>query len=97
MLVVAIPDAFQARRILEHARARNARLDSVVRTHSDAEAQFLHEAGFGTVLMAERELADQMSLYVTDALARGRSRQLTRLRRCGVQLNSRPRVHRMAT
>ena len=72
MLVVAIPDAFQARRILEHARARNARLDSVVRTHSDAEAEFLHDAGFGTVLMAERELADQMSLYVTHALARGR-------------------------
>jgi CPA2 family monovalent cation:H+ antiporter-2 len=72
MLVVATPDAFQARRMLEHARARNAHLDSVVRTHSDAEAEFLHESGFGTVLMAERELADQMSLYVIDALARRR-------------------------
>ncbi|HKE45364.1 MAG TPA: YbaL family putative K(+) efflux transporter [Steroidobacteraceae bacterium] len=70
MLVVATPDAFQARRMLEHAGQRNAKLDSVVRTHSEAEAEFLHEAGFGTVLMAERELADQMSLYVTDALAR---------------------------
>ena len=72
MLVVATPDAFQARRMLEHARARNPRLDSVVRTHSDAEAEFLHDAGFSTVLMAERELADQMSLYVTDALVRRR-------------------------
>ena len=34
--------------------------------------EFLHESGFGTVLMAERELADQMSLYVIDALARRR-------------------------
>jgi monovalent cation:H+ antiporter-2, CPA2 family len=73
MLVVAVPDAFQARRMLEHARNRNPRLESVVRTHSEAEAKFLHEAGFGTVLMAERELADQMSLYVTDTLARRRT------------------------
>jgi CPA2 family monovalent cation:H+ antiporter-2 len=73
MLVVAVPDAFQARRMLEHARNRNPRLESVVRTHSEAEARFLHEAGFGTVLMAERELADQMSLYVTDTLARRRA------------------------
>jgi CPA2 family monovalent cation:H+ antiporter-2 len=73
MLVVATPDAFQARRMLEHARARNASLDSVVRTHSDAEAKFLHDAGFGTVLMAERELADQMSVYVTYALTQRRA------------------------
>jgi monovalent cation:H+ antiporter-2, CPA2 family len=59
--------------MLEHARNRNPRLESVVRTHSAAEAKFLHEAGFGTLLMAERELAEQMSLYVTDTLARCRA------------------------
>jgi K+:H+ antiporter len=68
MLVVATPDAFQARRMLEHARARNPHLDSVVRTHSEAEGEFLRAAGFNIVLMAERELADQMSRSVTDTL-----------------------------
>jgi CPA2 family monovalent cation:H+ antiporter-2 len=68
MLVVATPDAFQARRMLEHAQARNPHLDSVVRTHSEAEGEFLRAAGFNIVLMAERELANQMSRHVTDTL-----------------------------
>ena len=67
MLVVAVPDAFQARRMLEHARQANPGIDSVVRTHSREELALLQKAGFGRVLMAERELADRMSLYVTAA------------------------------
>ena len=67
MLVAAVPDAFQARRMLEHARKANPAIDSVVRTHSRAELKLLQEAGFGLVLMAEQELADRMSSYVTAA------------------------------
>jgi CPA2 family monovalent cation:H+ antiporter-2 len=67
MLVAAIPDAFQARRMLDHARKANPGIDSVVRTHSREELELLQEAGFGLVLMAERELADRMSSYVTAA------------------------------
>ena len=67
MLVAAIPDAFQARRMLEHARKANPAIDSVVRTHSRAEMKLLQDAGFGLVLMAEQELADRMSGYVTAA------------------------------
>jgi CPA2 family monovalent cation:H+ antiporter-2 len=67
MLVAAVPDAFQARRMLEHARKINPAIDSVVRTHSRAELKLLQEAGFGLVLMAEQELADRMSSYVTAA------------------------------
>jgi K+:H+ antiporter len=69
MLVVATPDALQARRMLEHARRLNPRVDSVVRTHSEEEAEFLRSAGFGMVLMAEHELAHRMSQYVTETLA----------------------------
>jgi CPA2 family monovalent cation:H+ antiporter-2 len=67
MLVAAVPDAFQARRMLEHARKVNPTIDSVVRTHSRAELKLLQDAGFGLVLMAEQELADRMSGYVTAA------------------------------
>jgi CPA2 family monovalent cation:H+ antiporter-2 len=67
MLVAAIPDAFQARRVLEHARKVNPAIDSVVRTHSRAEMKLLQDAGFRLVLMAEQELADRMSGYVTAA------------------------------
>jgi K+:H+ antiporter len=66
MLVAAIPDAFQARRMLQHARKVNPGIDSVVRTHSREELELLEAAGFGLVLMAEREVADRMSTYVTE-------------------------------
>jgi len=67
MLVAAIPDAFQARRMLEFARQANPGIASVVRSHSREELDLLEEAGFGLVLMAERELAERMSHYVTAA------------------------------
>lgn len=69
MLVVATPDAFQARRMLEHARKVNPRIESVVRTHSREEQELLQRAGFSLALMAESELAARMSRYVTDAFA----------------------------
>ncbi len=65
MLVVATPDAFQARRILELARKANPGIDSVARTHSREEHDLLQKAGFGLTLMAERELANRMSHHVT--------------------------------
>jgi CPA2 family monovalent cation:H+ antiporter-2 len=71
MLVAAVPDAFQARRMLQHARKVNPTIDSVVRTHSRAEFKLLQDAGFGLVLMAEQELADRMSGYVTAAFRPG--------------------------
>jgi CPA2 family monovalent cation:H+ antiporter-2 len=71
MLVAAVPDAFQARRMLQHAREVNPTIDSVVRTHSRAELKLLQDAGFGLVLMAEQELADRMSGYVTAAFRPG--------------------------
>jgi CPA2 family monovalent cation:H+ antiporter-2 len=71
MLVAAVPDAFQARRMLGHARKVNPAIDSVVRTHSRAELKVLQDAGFGLVLMAEQELADRMSSYVTAAFRAG--------------------------
>ncbi|HSD75491.1 MAG TPA: cation:proton antiporter, partial [Steroidobacteraceae bacterium] len=71
MLVAAVPDAFQARRMLEHARKANPDIESVVRTHSPEEFELLRAAGFGLVLMAERELADRMSRYVVAAFKPG--------------------------
>ncbi|HMO55136.1 MAG TPA: NAD-binding protein, partial [Tepidiformaceae bacterium] len=41
MLIVAIPDAAAARRIVEFARGMNPGIDIVVRTHSQAERRFL--------------------------------------------------------
>jgi CPA2 family monovalent cation:H+ antiporter-2 len=67
MLVVATPDAFQARRMLEQVRAVNPRIQSLVRTHSIEELELLQQAGFTQALMAEKELAARMAQYVTAA------------------------------
>ncbi|MFG5120025.1 YbaL family putative K(+) efflux transporter [Methylorubrum sp. POS3] len=68
LLVVATPDSHQGRRLLAKARGINPGIDSVVRTHSDAERRRLEEDGVGLVLMAERELALGMMTYALRSL-----------------------------
>jgi CPA2 family monovalent cation:H+ antiporter-2 len=63
LLIVAQPDGFQARRILELARELNPRIDTVVRTHSETEVAHLTDSGVGLVVMGELELARRMSEY----------------------------------
>ena len=68
LLVVATPDSHQGRRLLAKAREANPGIDSVVRTHSDAERRRLEEDRVGLVLMAERELALGMMTYALRSL-----------------------------
>ncbi|WP_174804991.1 NAD-binding protein, partial [Methylobacterium oxalidis] len=68
LLVIATPDAHQARRLVEIAREANPKIDTVVRTHSDAERRHLEEDKVGLVLMGERELALGMTLYALRSL-----------------------------
>jgi CPA2 family monovalent cation:H+ antiporter-2 len=59
-LFVAIPDAFEAGRIVERARHVNASLDIVVRAHSDEEVAHLASLGASEIVMGEREIARRM-------------------------------------
>jgi CPA2 family monovalent cation:H+ antiporter-2 len=68
LVVVATPDGFQARRIVELARELRPGIDLVVRTHSAAEMQLLEGMGVGRVLMGERELANGMLEYALRSL-----------------------------
>ena len=63
LLIVAAPDGYQARRILEIAREANPDIDTVVRTHSEAELEHLEKNGVGLAVLAERELALGMMGY----------------------------------
>ena len=63
LLVVATPDSYQARRIVEVARAQNPTIDVVVRTHKESEFEKLEKLGAGRVVMGERELARGMLEY----------------------------------
>ena len=63
LIVVALPDAFQSRRVIELARAANPDIGIVARVHSDDEYRYLTELGVGLVIMGEREIALSMSDY----------------------------------
>jgi CPA2 family monovalent cation:H+ antiporter-2 len=63
LLVIATPGAYRTREILRLARQLNPRIDTVVRTHSAAEQQYLESRGVGMAVMGEHELALGMARY----------------------------------
>jgi CPA2 family monovalent cation:H+ antiporter-2 len=64
VLIVALPDSFQVRRVLEIAQQLNRRIDTVARTHSESELRYLKAKGVGLVVMGELAIARGMTEYV---------------------------------
>jgi len=58
--VIAIPDALAARQAVVYARSRNPRIEIVARAHSDAEDADLRRLGVARVVVAERELGNEL-------------------------------------
>ncbi|HZW23480.1 YbaL family putative K(+) efflux transporter [Noviherbaspirillum sp.] len=67
-LVIATPDTFHVRAMIEIARTLNPRIETIVRIHSDEEAELLRKEHAGQVFMGEHELAKGMSRYVLQKL-----------------------------
>ena len=63
ILLVAIPNAFEACEIIKQARAINPELEIVARAHFDAEIEQLRQYGATVVIMGEREIARSMTDY----------------------------------
>jgi CPA2 family monovalent cation:H+ antiporter-2 len=53
LLVIATPDGFHARRILDLARARTPKIAIVVRTHSSEELHYLIRQGVDRAVMGK--------------------------------------------
>jgi CPA2 family monovalent cation:H+ antiporter-2 len=68
LVVVATPDGFQARRIVELAQRQKPGIDIVVRTHSENELKALQALKVGQAVMGERELANGMLEYALRSL-----------------------------
>jgi voltage-gated potassium channel Kch len=86
LVVVAIPDRFLARRIIDLVRHANRAIDVVVRPHSDEEAEWLDAKEVGLVVMSEWETALGIAEYalrqfaVDPVLARNTLKKLRRAR-----------------
>ncbi len=63
LIVIATPEGYQTRRIVELARDLNPAIDTAVRTHSEAEIGLLDQQGIGMAIMGERELAFSLTQY----------------------------------
>jgi CPA2 family monovalent cation:H+ antiporter-2 len=71
MLVIATPDTFGARKMVETARLLNPNIEVVVRTHSDEEAKLLAKENIGKIFMGEHELARGMVEHVMTRMGKG--------------------------
>jgi CPA2 family monovalent cation:H+ antiporter-2 len=71
MLVIATPDSFDVRKIVDLARTLNPGVEVVLRTHSDDEAVLLEQEGIGKVFMGEHELALGMTRHVLSRMRGG--------------------------
>ncbi|MGZ8512758.1 MAG: cation:proton antiporter, partial [Candidatus Limnocylindria bacterium] len=59
-MVVAIPDALATRQAVIYARSRNPRIEIVARAHSEAEEADLRRLGVARVVLAEREVGNEL-------------------------------------
>jgi CPA2 family monovalent cation:H+ antiporter-2 len=68
VVVVAAPDPYHARHIVDLARRARPGIDAVVRTHSAEEQAYFERLGIGHALMGEHQLALGMARYALTAL-----------------------------
>ena len=69
MLVIAIPDTFHVRRMMETARALNPEIRFVIRSHNEVEAALLRKESPAAVFLGEHELALGMTQHVLAQLS----------------------------
>jgi CPA2 family monovalent cation:H+ antiporter-2 len=68
VVVVAAPDPYHARHIVDLARRARPGIDAIVRTHSVEEQAYFERLGIGHALMGEHQLALGMARYALTAL-----------------------------
>jgi monovalent cation:H+ antiporter-2, CPA2 family len=59
-VIVCMPDALATRQAVVYAKFRNARIEIVARAHSDAEEADLRRLGAARVVVADRELGNEL-------------------------------------
>jgi CPA2 family monovalent cation:H+ antiporter-2 len=69
MLVIAVPDVFNVRKMVETARLLNPNIEVIVRSHNESEADLLARDIVGKVFVGEHELARGMSDHVLGRMA----------------------------
>jgi CPA2 family monovalent cation:H+ antiporter-2 len=70
LLILASPDPYQARRVIEIAREMNPGIEIAARTHSEGGEAYLKKRGVARAFMGERELALSMAHHALMRMGR---------------------------
>jgi len=70
LLVIASPDPYHAKRVIEIAQSLHPGIDIAARTHSEAGQEYLEGLGVGRAFMGERELALSMAHHTLMRMGR---------------------------
>lgn len=73
LIVIAVPDGYEARRVLECAREINARVEVLVRAHSDADRLYLQARGATRAISAEHNVGLAMAEATLSGLGLSRA------------------------
>ena len=68
MLVIATPDTFNVRKMVDTARTLNPAIETVLRTHNEDEARLFEQEGLGKAFVGEHELALGITRHVLDRM-----------------------------
>lgn len=69
-IVVAVPDPFEARQIVEAARAAKPHIKVLVRAHNDEEVDYFSEQNVDLIVTGPQEIGRRMAGYLNDAKGR---------------------------
>lgn len=67
-IIIAIPDMFRIRKVIEVSTALNPHVETIARTHSEEDANRLRSEKVGGVYMGEHELARSMAEHALKSL-----------------------------
>ncbi len=70
-IVIAVPDGYEARRVLERAREIDALAEVLVRAHGDADRTYLQERGATRAISAEYNVGSAMAEATLSGLTLG--------------------------
>ncbi|HYO78674.1 MAG TPA: YbaL family putative K(+) efflux transporter [Thermoanaerobaculia bacterium] len=71
ILVIATPETLHVRKMVDVARLLNPKIEVLLRTHGEEEAELLREDDIGLVFTGEHELAKSMTRHVLDRMTGG--------------------------
>src|SRR5690606_8556636 len=71
ILIAATASTFHARQMVETARALNPKIEIVIRTHNEDEADLWIKEKIGKIFLSEEQLANGMATHVVHRMGKG--------------------------